>query len=86
MVEDEEHNKVFGYIVGSADTRTYERYAGEHWWPFLATDYPPDSATKTGDTQYAEPRRRMPIAPDVNISLPPAHLHINILPDYQKKG
>ena len=86
VLEDEEHNKVVGYIVGSTDTRAYERYAAEHWWPSLAEKYPPETATKAGDIQYAELLRRMPVASDLNISLSPAHLHINILPDYQKKG
>ena len=86
VLEDEEYNKIVGYIVGSTDTRAYERYAAAHWWPSIAVNYPPECATKAGDIQYAELLRRIPIAPDANISLSPAHLHINILPDYQKKG
>ncbi|KAF8812571.1 acyl-CoA N-acyltransferase [Phlegmacium glaucopus] len=86
VLEDEEHNEVVGYIVGSTDTCTYERYAAEHWWPSLAIKYPLELSTKAGDVQYAKLLRNMHTSPDMNISFSPAHLHINILPNYQKQG
>jgi len=86
VLEDEAHNEVVGYILGSTDTCAYERYAAEHWWPSLAAKYPPELPTKAGDVQYAKLLRNMHTTPDVNISFSPAHLHINILPDYQKQG
>lgn len=78
--------EVVGYVIGSKDTRAYEKHATEHWWPALAEKYPPSIAKKEGDVRYTNLFRNMYTAPQGNIDFSPAHLHINILPAYQKRG
>ncbi|KAF8165219.1 acyl-CoA N-acyltransferase [Crassisporium funariophilum] len=86
VLEDEATGEVVGYILGSTDTRAYERYLAEHWWPSLAEKYPPERMTKSGDVQYANLLRNMHTASDANVAFSPAHLHIDILEKYQKQG
>ncbi|KJA30158.1 hypothetical protein HYPSUDRAFT_60996 [Hypholoma sublateritium FD-334 SS-4] len=86
FVLEDDAREVVGYIVGSTDTRTFEKYAAEHWWPALTAKYPPDKAVKPADLQYVERLRNMNTAPDPNIACSPAHLHINILEKHQKQG
>ncbi|KAK7054200.1 pheromone-regulated membrane protein 10 [Favolaschia claudopus] len=77
---------VVGYIVGSTDTRAYEKYASEHWWPVQAEEYQPKDMVKEGDKKYAALLRKMHTAPDANIAFSPAHMHINILESYRGQG
>ncbi|KAJ7684038.1 acyl-CoA N-acyltransferase [Mycena rosella] len=79
-------SKVVGYIVGSKDTRAYEQYAGDHWWPAQAEEYPPAAMLREADRKYANLLRNMHTASDANITFSPAHLHINILDEYQGQG
>lgn len=81
-----ENEKVVGYILGSFDTRAFEKHAADIWWPALAEKYPPSFARKPADERYMKLLRDMHTAPDDNIAFAPAHLHIDILPEYQKKG
>ncbi|KAF9055476.1 acyl-CoA N-acyltransferase [Hymenopellis radicata] len=82
----EDQGEIVGYVLGSADTRAFESYASEHWWPPLAEKYPPSLAKKPADERYMNLLRNMHTAPDVNIAFSKAHLHIDILPKYQGKG
>ncbi|KAJ3500993.1 hypothetical protein NLJ89_g9541 [Agrocybe chaxingu] len=86
VLEDDVTSQVVGYILGSTDTRAYERYAAEHWWPPLAEKYPPETMVKPGDQNYSKLLRNMHIAPDANVAYSPAHLHIDILEAYQQQG
>lgn len=86
VLEDESSMEVVGYVLGSTDTRAYERYAAEYWWPALAEQYPPEKATLPGDVHYTKLLRHMHTAPEANITFSPAHLHIDILEDYQRQG
>ncbi|TEB35614.1 acyl-CoA N-acyltransferase [Coprinellus micaceus] len=86
VLEDTGTKEVVGYVLGSQDTRAYEAYATEHWWPPLAEKYPPSIATKSGDVYYTNLLRNMYTIPQSNIDFSPAHLHIDILPTYQKQG
>ncbi|PPR07194.1 hypothetical protein CVT26_012628 [Gymnopilus dilepis] len=86
VLENLETKEVVGYILGSTDTRAYERYASEHWWPALAEKYQPEKYSKPGDVHYAKLLRNMHTAPDANIDFSPAHLHIDILPGHQRQG
>ncbi|TFK29374.1 acyl-CoA N-acyltransferase [Coprinopsis marcescibilis] len=82
----EDSGEPVGYVLGSSDTRTFEAYAKEHWWPPLQRKYDPSAAQKSGDVYYANLLRDMHIAPEANIEFSPAHLHVNILPEYHRKG
>jgi ribosomal protein S18 acetylase RimI-like enzyme len=81
-----ESDEAVGYIVGSADTRAYEQYAAQHWWPPLAEKYPPSLAVKPDDKRYMDRFQNVHPAPDANIAFSAAHLHINILEKYQRQG
>lgn len=85
MVEDT-RNEVVGYILGSKDTRAYEHYAAEHWWPALAEKYPPSIVNKPADVRYTNQLRNMDTASDASIKFAGAHLHIDILDAYQRQG
>jgi ribosomal protein S18 acetylase RimI-like enzyme len=81
-----ESDEAVGYIVGSTDTRTYEKYAAQHWWPPLAENYPLSLAVKPDDKRYMERFQKAQAAPDADIAFAAAHLHINILEKYQRQG
>jgi ribosomal protein S18 acetylase RimI-like enzyme len=82
----DESDGAVGYIVGSTDTRAYEKYATEKWWPVLAEKYPPSLAAKPEDKRYMDMFQNMATVPDANIAFAAPHLHINILENYQRKG
>ncbi|KAJ3710401.1 acyl-CoA N-acyltransferase [Lentinula raphanica] len=86
MVDDLRDNEVVGYIVGSTDTRAFESYTAEHWWPQLAEKYPPSMAEKEADARYMNLFRNMFKASDACVAFSPAHMHINILPEYHQQG
>ncbi|KAJ7094632.1 acyl-CoA N-acyltransferase [Mycena belliarum] len=86
VLVDESKDLVVGYVVGSKDTRAYEQYAGDRWWPVQAEQYSPTAMVRDEDKKYANLLRKMHTAPDANIAFSPAHLHINILEDYQGQG
>jgi hypothetical protein len=41
----EDDGEVVGYILGSTDTRVFEREAEDHWWPQLRLKYPTSGLT-----------------------------------------
>lgn len=93
VLEDEDTKEVVGYVVGSPDTREYEQDVHENWFLVHAVRYlygsPLDKPdTKKGDRSYLD-RLYNPNAyqaREENIAFSPAHLHINILEKYQRKG
>ena len=86
VMEDNNLKEVVGYILGSTDTRAYESYTAENWWPALAEQYPEEKAVKDADKRYTKLLRKMHTAPEENVAFSPAHLHINILEGYQGQG
>ncbi|KAJ7507956.1 acyl-CoA N-acyltransferase [Mycena galericulata] len=86
MVDESRENQVVGYVVGSKDTRAYEKYAGQHWWPAHAEKYLPSDMVREADKKYANLLRNMSTTEEPNIAFSPAHLHINILEEYQGHG
>ncbi|KAL1722391.1 acyl-CoA N-acyltransferase [Schizophyllum commune] len=86
VMQDNDSGEVVGYIVGSTDTRAYEGYAQEHWWPRWAAEYPPERMTREADLKYAKLLHNMFSASEACIAFSPAHLHINILDKYQGRG
>ena len=71
--------RVAGYILGTADTRSFvDRYRAE-WLPRFAARYPQvDDDTLAGH----QPERML--VPGVDEY--PAHLHIDLLPELQRQG
>jgi ribosomal protein S18 acetylase RimI-like enzyme len=79
--------RAVGYIVGTADTPLFvERYRAQ-WLPGLALRYPrPERAAATPaevmvDLMHRPERMLVPELADH-----PAHLHIDLLPDHQRRG
>lgn len=79
--------RVVGYILGTADTPAYARRFREQWLPTVADRYPPLTAPPAGlddfmrDLLHHPERKVKPEFADF-----PAHLHIDILPEYQGGG
>lgn len=86
VLEDGSTGGVVGYVLGTTDTRYFEQYAREHWWPPLAEKYSKQNVTKPADAKYISMLQNMFTASDPCIKFSPAHLHINILEQYQRKG
>ena len=81
---------VKGYIVGTSDTRAYEAATEADWWPSLRTRFPlsnsGDERTKA-DQEYIDLIHRAPdVALDSCLAVSPAHVHINLLPEVQRRG
>lgn len=74
--------EVRGYILGATDTREFQRWFVEEWWPSR-----PKRTPRTSDDEWlipsaADPARLLgPVLEDY-----PAHLHIDLLPDQQGRG
>lgn len=76
---------IAGYVLGAADTRKFEGWQEQEWWPALRSQYPLYSGTSLDDelvSHFHSPET----APDSVIELYPAHLHIDLLPRAQGKG
>jgi GNAT superfamily N-acetyltransferase len=76
-----------GYVVGTADTRAFVGAYRDRWIPRLAHHYPEPSgeATEPDDIMIAlhyRPERM--ILPE--LASYPAHLHIDLLPSFQRCG
>lgn len=81
LVAVDEHG-VGGYAVGAPDTRAFETWMEQHWWPVLREQYPLTPEMESADTPDARLIRRFhrpPAAADELLARFPAHLHINLL-------
>ncbi|MFG6475195.1 GNAT family N-acetyltransferase [Microbacterium sp. P06] len=78
---------VGGYIVGVPDTRAFEEWFHDEWWPTQGARWPSpapdDTSPEAGTLRYAAGRRAgaEPYGDDY-----PAHLHIDLLPEMQGAG
>lgn len=86
VMVDDATSTVVGYILGSTDTRAFERHAAVHWWPALVEKYPPSRAHKPADERYMRLFASPPTASEASMAFAAAHLHIDILEAYQKRG
>ncbi|KAH9843857.1 acyl-CoA N-acyltransferase [Rhodofomes roseus] len=94
MVDPSKSDAVVGYILGTADTRLFEQQASESWFPEVQRRYPypprhpqdPDRPLRPADERYIRTIHNPPRASDMQIAFSPAHLHIDILPEYQRQG
>ena len=86
-VLDDGAGNAVGYILGTADTPAFVRRFREEWLPLIKTRYPaPSDPPVTGSDFWLglalDPDRMLvPELADY-----PAHLHIDLLPDWQGKG
>ena len=90
VMQRDDNKEVVGYILGTTDTRAFERAAKETWWPFLRPKYPAEGefkiAGKPADELYAKLISNMEPIEQECIDFSPAHFHIDILEEYQGKG
>ncbi|MGP4047704.1 GNAT family N-acetyltransferase [Streptomyces sp. 2A115] len=87
FVLDDGQGRAVGYVLGAADTiRFVERFRSQ-WLPLVADRYPePVGAPSTPDEaiiQLLHHPERM-VVPEV--AAYPAHLHIDLLPEWQGRG
>ncbi|MFG2044123.1 GNAT family N-acetyltransferase [Dactylosporangium sp. NPDC048998] len=80
-----------GYVLGTADTATFARRFRDEWLPLVAERYPapeaePADRGPTPDEVMAHllHRPERMVLPD--LAAYPAHLHIDLLPAYQRAG
>jgi len=75
--------EALGYVLGTDDTRAFQRWFVEEWWPRVGGQHVPRTARDSWLLPAAADPARMLVA---EISDFPAHLHIDVLPDQQGKG
>lgn len=79
-------SRAVGYIVGTADTAAFVQRYQREWLPTVASRYSAPTSSDTPTDQMLalmhDPARM--IVPE--LASYPAHLHIDLLPEYQRKG
>lgn len=88
----EDDQGVAAYMVGTADTRTFEARCEAEWWPSRRTLYADPRTTGASPRDWTQDQWRalqihlpFPI-PEPVVAEAPAHLHINLLPRLQGQG
>ncbi|MFF9086349.1 GNAT family N-acetyltransferase [Streptomyces sp. NPDC014991] len=87
FVLDDGTGRAVGYIVGTADTEAFVRDFRQAWIPRLAGRYPEPTApprTPTEEMVHLLHRPERMLVPE--LAGYPAHLHIDLLPDWQRRG
>jgi len=86
FVVETDDGRVAGYIVGAPDTRAFEEWFRDEWWPRFAAQYPkPDAERSRQDGILIYAYGRGPGAEPYGDEYP-AHLHIDLLPELQGQG
>jgi ribosomal protein S18 acetylase RimI-like enzyme len=79
--------RAVGYVLGTADTERFVRSYRDEWLPTLQGKYPEPAGWPTGDGDWFLARLYRPeemLLPEA--ARYPAHLHIDLLPPYQRAG
>jgi ribosomal protein S18 acetylase RimI-like enzyme len=79
-VLDDGRGRAVGYILGTADTAEFVEWYRREWLP--ARPYPPSERDEDMLAAHHRPERML--VPE--LAAYPAHLHIDLLPDWQGKG
>ncbi|MFF4244473.1 GNAT family N-acetyltransferase [Streptomyces sp. NPDC001822] len=87
FVLDDGSGRAVGYVLGTADTRRFAEEFREIWLPRVRDRFPepggePHSPTEAMTALLYRPERM--IVPELDAY--PAHLHIDLLPPWQRKG
>jgi ribosomal protein S18 acetylase RimI-like enzyme len=87
FVVDDGHGQAVGYVLGTGDTAGFANRFREEWLPTVAERFPaPAGEPGTPSEVMAEllhhPERI--VLPE--LAAYPAHLHIDVLPDFQRGG
>lgn len=86
FVLESDAGRVVGYVVATPDTRAFEEWFRDRWWPRFAQRWPYPETERTrqdGLVRYAY--GRAPGAEPYGDAYP-AHLHIDLLPEAQGQG
>jgi len=79
--------RAVGYVIGTANTRDFVAAYRAHWLPLMRGRYtPPPAAPQTEEQLKLDDMFHMERILLPELELYPAHLHINLLPDYQGAG
>ncbi|MFJ2262888.1 GNAT family N-acetyltransferase [Streptomyces sp. NPDC087844] len=87
FVLDDGSGRAVGYVIGTADTQRFVRTFRTKWIPRIAGRYPePTAEPRTPSEEmiallYTPERMVLP-----DLAAYPAHLHIDLLPDWQRRG
>jgi ribosomal protein S18 acetylase RimI-like enzyme len=86
FVAEADDGRVVGYVVAAPDTRAFEDWFHDEWWPRFAERWPrpaSEESRQDGILLYAYGRRAgaEPYGDEY-----PAHLHIDLLPEAQGRG
>jgi ribosomal protein S18 acetylase RimI-like enzyme len=80
-------DRAVGYVIGTPSTREFVAAYLAEWLPRMRGTYAPPAATPTSDEEQKLADMFRPehmLRPELEPH--PAHLHINLLPDYQGAG
>ena len=83
VVEDDEG--IAGYVLGVTDTRAFEAWAEDAWWPPLRTRYPL-LGDGSRDAELIAQLHAPSLAPEALVRDHPAHLHIDLLDRVRGRG
>jgi ribosomal protein S18 acetylase RimI-like enzyme len=86
FVVEADDERVVGYIVCAPDTKEFEEWFHDEWWPERGARWPKPTSERTrqdGTLIYAYSRHggAEPYGDEY-----PAHLHIDLLPEWQGQG
>lgn len=88
---------VVGYVLTAFDTQAFEREMEAGWFPQWRAKYPHPYVAPVGDTEDTPKPKEADVrfittihaphtATPAQLAFSPAHLHIDILPSYQRQG
>ena len=76
---------VAGYLLGAADTRAFEAWAEEAWWPTLREQYPLPAGASP-DAELVRAIHHPTPAPEDVVAVYPSHLHLDLLERARGRG
>ncbi|MBU2665814.1 GNAT family N-acetyltransferase [Actinoplanes bogorensis] len=79
---DDGHGNAVGYVVGTTDTAAFVKRYREEWLPATAGRYGEDPRDEMWLELHHDPERML--VPE--LAGYPAHLHIDLLPEWQGRG
>jgi len=83
---DEGEEEVVGYIIGAYETPEYEQEMAREYFPRLAEKYPIDGEGTEADKHFYKMFAKPSKTGEEITAIYPSHLHIDILPAYQRSG
>ncbi|MBA2813597.1 GNAT family N-acetyltransferase [Streptomyces sp. KM273126] len=87
FVVDDGQGRAVGYILGTADTARFAEDFRTKWLPLVADRYPePVGAPSTPDEAIIQLLHRPERMVVPEVAAYPAHLHIDLLPEWQGRG